>query len=139
MFLSPSRRGARLARRLVLGRLVAWGFPRTAPVVEAAVAVTAELAAIAIGHGRTPGRDFRLTLTLHPAADRVRVAVCDTRPDRLPPHPGMLGAPAADAEGGRGLLLVEALATAEGWTADDPVVKTVWAELRVGGTPTRAG
>ncbi|MGJ3561192.1 ATP-binding protein [Streptomyces sp. INA 01156] len=129
MLLSPTTRGARLARRLVVSQLLGWGVPHAAPVIEDAGAVAAELAANAIAHGRTPGRDFRLTLALVPASGRLRITVSDTRPDRLPPGPGTLSTPAPQAEGGRGLLLVEALAADWGWTADDAVIKTVWAEL----------
>lgn len=129
VLLSPTARGARLARRLVVSQLIGWGIPHTASVVEDAGAVTAELAANAIAHGRAPGRDFRLTLALVPTSGRLRIAVSDARPGRVPPRPGTLSAPPPEAEGGRGLLLVEALAADWGWTADDPVVKTVWAEL----------
>ncbi|MFI5567354.1 ATP-binding protein [Streptomyces sp. NPDC051740] len=129
VLLSPTTRGARLARRLVVSQILGWGIPHAEPVIEDAGAVTSELAANAIAHGRTTGRDFRLTLTLVPATGRLRIAVSDIRPDRLPPCPGTLGTPPPEAEGGRGLLLVEALAADWGWTADDPVIKTVWAEL----------
>ncbi|MFE1510167.1 ATP-binding protein [Streptomyces sp. NPDC058726] len=129
VLLSPTGRGTRLARRLVVSQLLGWGVPHAAPVMEDAGAVTSELAANAIVHGRTPGRDFRLTLKLVPVSGRLRIAVSDTRPDRLLPRPGTLSAPPPEAEGGRGLLLVEALAVDWGWTADDPVVKTVWAEF----------
>lgn len=129
VLLSSTRRGARLARNLVVSQLLDWGVPHAAPVIADAGAVTAELAANAIAHGRAAGRDFRLTLAFVPATSRLRVAVSDTRPDRLPPRPGALDVPSPEAEGGRGLLLVEALAADWGWTADDPVVKTVWAEF----------
>lgn len=97
--------------------------------MEDADAVTMELAANAIAHGRTPGGDFRLTLTLVPATGRLRITVSDTRPDRLPLRPGTLSTSPPEVEGGRGLLLVEALAADWGWMADDPVIKTVLAEL----------
>ncbi|WP_446034320.1 ATP-binding protein [Streptomyces olivaceus] len=129
VLLSSTRRGARLARSLAVSQLIDWGVPHAATVVADTGAVTAELAANAVAHGRAPGRDFRLTLALVPAAGRLRIAVSDTRPDLLPPRPGTLDVPSSEAEGGRGLLLVEALAADWGWTADDPVVKTVWAEL----------
>ncbi|MFF4864481.1 ATP-binding protein [Streptomyces sp. NPDC001231] len=129
VLLRPTTRGARFARRLVVSQLLGWGVPHTAPVIEDAGAFAAELAANAIAHGRTSGRDFRLTLGLVPASGRLRIAVSDTRPDRLPPRPGTVSAPPPEAEGGRGLLLVEALAVDWGWAADDPVVKTVWAGL----------
>lgn len=61
--LSSTRRGARLARLLVEQQLEEWGIPRTVPVTRALVAITAELAANAVTHGRTPGRDFEVRLS----------------------------------------------------------------------------
>lgn len=82
----------------------------------------AELATNAVTHARVPGRDFELRLTLCPTT--LRIEVSDARADREPaPRP-----PTPDSETGRGLLLVEALATTWG-TADRVVGKTVWAEL----------
>ncbi|MFE2278600.1 ATP-binding protein [Streptomyces sp. NPDC059454] len=112
-----------------MSQLLGWGVPHAASVIEDAGAGATELAANAIAHGRTPERDFRLVLSLVPVSGRLRIAVSDTRPDRLPPRPGALSAPPPEAEGGRGLLLVEALSVDWGWTADDLVNKTVWAEL----------
>lgn len=59
MLLSPTRLGARLARRLTERQLADWRQPS-----EAAEHIVAELAANAVQHGRVPGRDFRLTLVL---------------------------------------------------------------------------
>jgi hypothetical protein len=56
----------------------------------------------------------------------VRIKVSDTRTERKVPAPGDVAAPTADAESGRGLILVEALAQA--WGVVPRVVgKTVWA------------
>ncbi|GAB2470275.1 ATP-binding protein [Streptomyces incanus] len=121
VLLSPTPRGARLARLLATD----WMRDRDLPhrVAEAAEHLVAELAANAATHGRLAGRDFRLALldrdgTLH-------IKVTDTRGDDLPSR----RVPAPDAESGRGLLLVEALA--DRWGVDlGPVPrKTVWAEL----------
>lgn len=90
--------------------------------------VTAELATNAITHGSLPGRDFRLTLLLLPGS-AVRIEVTDTRPERRPPHPAAEPVP-ADAESGRGLLLVAAYAERWGCEARDAYTKTVWAEVR---------
>ncbi|MYU20853.1 ATP-binding protein [Streptomyces sp. SID8352] len=119
--LSPTPRGARLARLLATEQLRSWGLP-----LDPARQVVAELAANAATHGRVPGRDFRLLLLV--AADVLRVEVIDTCGD-LPPRPGR---PGRDAESGRGLLLVEALADRWGVVTGPAPRKTVWAELRLG-------
>ncbi|MGI5482434.1 ATP-binding protein [Streptomyces lavendofoliae] len=124
VLLSPTRRGARLARLLTSAQLADWGLPS-----EAAARIVAELAANAAFHGRVAGRDFRLDLSVEGGGARLRIAVTDTRGDRLPPGPGEVVAPGADAEGGRGLLIVEALADRWGFTAGPVPRKTVWAEL----------
>ena len=123
--LSATRRGARLARHLAVHQLDEWGIPYGSDVSEAAALIVAELAANAVTHARVPGRDFELRLAL--AAGTLRIEVSDARGDREPASKP----PAADSETGRGLLLVEALAT--DWGDDDRVIgKTVWAELPLG-------
>ncbi|MET9774759.1 ATP-binding protein [Streptomyces sp. NPDC006367] len=124
--LSPTPRGARLARLLATEQLRSWGLP-----LDPARLVIAELANNASAHGRVPGRDFRLAL--HVVGDTLRIEVTDTRGERIPE----LRAPAPDAESGRGLLLVEALAHRWGVTEGRFPRKTVWAELRC--TPPRPG
>jgi hypothetical protein len=59
------------------------------------------------------------------ALDRVRIAITDHAPD----VPVRVRSVDDDAEGGRGLFLVEHLATGWGSVADD-TAKTVWFELR---------
>ncbi|MFJ7997970.1 ATP-binding protein [Streptomyces sp. NPDC096310] len=126
--LSSSHRGARLARLLCAEQLDSWDIPRTVPASGSVVAVVvAELAANAVTHGRTPGRDFEVRLGR--GVDRVRVEVIDTRPDRLPRAPGISSPPAVESTGGRGLLLVAAYADRWGWGVRDPYTKTVWAEV----------
>lgn len=87
--------------------------------------IIAELAVNAATHGRVPGRDFRLTLYV--VSDTLRIEVTDTRGDQLP-QPQQ---PAPDAESGRGLLLLDALADRWGVTEGRFPRKTVWAELRL--------
>ncbi|MEU2428193.1 ATP-binding protein [Streptomyces sp. NPDC007861] len=123
--LSATRRGARLARHLAVHRLDAWGIPYDSELSDTAALIVAELAANAVTHGRVPGRDFELCLLL--SAPKLRIEVSDTRGERVPAPPGT---PAPDAETGRGLLLVVALATAWGVT-ERTVGKTVWAEVRL--------
>lgn len=123
--LSATRRGARLARRLAVQQLAEWGRPYDSAVSEAVAQVVAELAVNAVQHGRVPGRDFRLRLTLG-ADGLLRVEATDARADRLPPGP----ARAADdlAETGRGLVIVRALADRWGVDLAPAPCKTVWAE-----------
>ncbi|MGZ3100867.1 ATP-binding protein [Streptomyces sp. H72] len=116
--LSPTPRGARLARLLATEQLRSWGLP-----LDPARQLVAELANNAAAHGRVPGRDFRLTLYV--VGDTLRIEVTDTRPERLPDP----RTPPTDAESGRGLLLVEALADRWGVTEGRFPRKTVWAEL----------
>jgi anti-sigma regulatory factor (Ser/Thr protein kinase) len=126
---SATPRGARLARLLAVQQLDGWGFPYGTRLSETVAVVVAELAANAATHGRVAGRDFALTLALLGAAQTVRVEVADTRTEVWPSATPPPAAP--DAECGRGLLLVDALADRWGVTprADGPG-KVVWAELR---------
>ncbi|MFC8759302.1 ATP-binding protein [Streptomyces sp. NPDC057193] len=120
--LSATRRGARLARLLAVHQLHDWGVP--GPAAEAAELVVAELASNAALHGRVTGRDFEVRMEL--GDDHVRIELSDARGERRP-----LPAREPD-EGGYGLLLVAALATAWGvW--DRCVGKTVWATVALSG------
>ncbi|WP_256256265.1 ATP-binding protein [Streptomyces sp. MUSC 14] len=120
MRFTSTPRGARLARRLVSHRLDEWGHPYAGPANETLTLIAAELVANAVRHGHVPGRDFHLRLT--GAGTTLRLEVSDTRTERLPE----LRAP--QGEGGRGLLLVEALADKWGVTPRQPG-KSVWAEV----------
>jgi two-component sensor histidine kinase len=112
-----------------------WGFPPasdascTVALALALALVVAELAANAVRHGRLPGRDFGLRLTLDEASGLVRVEVVDAADTKSPP--AAPPSPAPDEESGCGLLLVTALATRWGFTPRHPVGKTVWAEVTV--------
>ncbi|UNZ21770.1 ATP-binding protein [Streptomyces sp. 891-h] len=126
VLLSPTRRGARLARLLTVAELGSRGLP-----TESVAQVVGELAANAALHGRVPGRSFRLRVRTADASGFVRVEVSDTRSERAldtasPPQP-----PAAEAESGRGLLLVAALSERWGVTYGPSPCKTVWAEIAV--------
>nr|WP_279352084.1 ATP-binding protein [Streptomyces endophytica] len=128
MRFTSSRRGARLARRLVSYRLDAWGHPYDGHANGTLTLITAELVANAVRHGHVPGRDFHLRLT---ATDRrLRVEVTDTRTERVPLLTRQ--EPAGDAESGWGLLIVVRMATR--WGVSPRVGapgKTVWAELHL--------
>ncbi|MEV7731216.1 ATP-binding protein [Streptomyces sp. NPDC088921] len=124
--LSATPRGARLARHLALNQLHDWGIPYDSPAADAIAVIVAELAANAVTHGRVPGRDFELRLSL--VTGSVRVEVTDTRGEL----PAAVRPPGPLDEGGRGLLLVEALA--DRWEVLDrelPPGKTVRAEVDV--------
>lgn len=120
VLLSPTRRGARLARLLATEQLRAWGLP-----LDAAQHIVGELAANAATHGRVSGRNFRLTLYV--VGDILRIEVTDTRGDRLP----RLQSPSPQGESGRGLVLVDALADRWGVSTGRTPRKTVWAEVTV--------
>ncbi|WP_240634683.1 MULTISPECIES: ATP-binding protein [Streptomyces] len=82
----------------------------------------------AVRYGHVRGRDFRVRLVLRDGV--VRVEVADGRTDRLP----VLREPTdeGEGEGGRGLLLVAAVA--ERWGVEPrpgAPYKVVWAEIRV--------
>ncbi|MCC9704091.1 ATP-binding protein [Streptomyces sp. MNU76] len=119
--------GARLARHLALNQLHAWGIRYGSEASERAAAVVAELAANAVTHGRVPGRDFELRLSLPTGS--LRIEVTDTRAERPPPGPGAVPPPQPLAESGRGLILVDALA--DRWEVQDrvPPGKTVLVEI----------
>ncbi|GGR46319.1 ATP-binding protein [Streptomyces roseolus] len=122
---SSTPRGARLARRLALHQLHQWGVPYDSELSETAGLIAAELAANAVTHGRVPGRDCELGLLYAPGL-HLRIDVSDTRGEC---RPAPAASPGPLDEGGRGLLLVGALATR--WEVLDrvPVGKTVRAEL----------
>ncbi|MET8982949.1 ATP-binding protein [Streptomyces sp. NPDC004539] len=130
--LSPTRRGARLARLLSAEQLRSWGLP-----LDPARLVIAELANNAVQHGRVPGRDF--LLLVQDLGGTLRIEVSDTRTDRLP-QPQL---PRPDAESGHGLTLVHALSTTWGVTEGPFPRKTVWAEIALPapepGTPCFGG
>ncbi|WP_030321494.1 ATP-binding protein [Streptomyces flavochromogenes] len=124
---SATRRGARLARMLAEVEAVAWGIPRGSAAFDALTLVVAELASNSGLHGRVPGRDFELRLLLAPGGSAVRVEVSDTHP-RRPEAPPAEHPPVPGEDGGRGLVIVDALALR--WGVRDRVGpgKTVWAD-----------
>ncbi|WP_406177722.1 ATP-binding protein [Streptomyces canus] len=124
ILLSPTPRGARLARLLAVEQLREWGL-----LLHPAEHIVAELAVNAATHGRVPGRDFRLTLYV--VGDTLRIEVTDTQGDRLP----RVELPALGAETGRGLVLVDALADRWGVAPGPRPRKTVWAEIDLSPDP----
>jgi anti-sigma regulatory factor (Ser/Thr protein kinase) len=121
---SATARGAHLARLFTVQRLAEWGWPPACTESRNVALVVAELAANAVTHGRVQGRGFGLTLVLESPV-MLRVEVADPRGERAPvAHPAL-----PTAEGGRGLLLVEALADGWGVECRPPSGKTVWARI----------
>lgn len=123
--------GARLARHLAVHRLHDWGIPYGSGASDTAALLVAELANNAVTHGRVPGRDFELRLSLDTYAYKrtLRVDVSDARGERRPLRPDEITVPNACSEDGRGLLLVAELA--DRWAVLDrvPVGKTVRVEV----------
>ncbi|WP_229701273.1 ATP-binding protein [Streptomyces camponoticapitis] len=139
MRFSSTPRGARLARRLAGERLDVWGIAYGSDAHDALTLIVAELCANAVCHGHVPGRDFRLGLTAARTVGGVSVGVevTDTRGEK-PPAPIPVGTPGPpdDEDGGRGLILVAALADDWGWYPRfDGPGKTVWATLGAGHNP----
>ncbi|MEU6348018.1 ATP-binding protein [Streptomyces sp. NPDC047072] len=130
--LSPTPRGARLARHLAVNQLHDWGVPHGSEASGRVAVIVAELAANAVTHGRVPGRDFELRLAL--VVGSVRVEVSDTV-SRVGEGPSIVVRhPRALDDGGRGLVLVDAVA--DRWEVLDrepPPGKTVRAEVDLPG------
>ncbi|MET8982505.1 ATP-binding protein [Streptomyces sp. NPDC004539] len=116
---TPTPRTIPLARRRVTDLLTRWGHPEAAPT---AALLTSELCTNAILHGRLPGRLYRVETSL--TAGSLRIAVTDPKGEALP----RTRTPAPDTTTGRGLLIVQRLASR--WAVETLTVgKTVWAEL----------
>lgn len=107
----------RRARAFVEAALAAWDVD---DLSEVAVLLTSEVAANAVLHARSV---YRLALELR-GGPEVRIEVAD-RSERLP----RVRLPALDAEGGRGLDLLDRLAASWG---SEPVAggKAVWFTVR---------
>ncbi|MFI6339433.1 ATP-binding protein [Streptomyces sp. NPDC050535] len=127
MQFTSSPRGARLARHLTVCRMAEWGYPPTSDTSATVSLLVAELAANAVQHGRLPGRDFHLRLTLDVRTRLIRIEVGDasTRQPRF----GSETVAGPEDESGRGLLLVAVLAARWGTAPRTPIGKTVWAEV----------
>jgi anti-sigma regulatory factor (Ser/Thr protein kinase) len=119
---SATPRGARLARHLAVGRLYAWGIPYGTDASDAVALVVAELAVNAVTHGRVPGRDFELRLSLVGGSVRVEVTDTHSGPSSLP-EPGGVEWPGSLDEHGRGLVLVAALADRWGGRGAEAVAR----------------
>jgi serine/threonine-protein kinase RsbW len=120
-FYRRERRSIPLVRQFVREALVDWACGL--PVDDVLLCVT-ELTTNALVHGVPPGRGFRIHLYWERDGGVLRIEVHDSGDGRVLAAP----APAPDAEGGRGLLLVAALADRWGVGERNPG-KIVWCEL----------
>ena len=116
----PVARTLPAVRRFTLDAIRVWGLGGLA---DAAALVVTELATNAVEHAGTP---FTVTLTRMPDGLLIRVA------DGLRVFPMAVGPVSTDDDGGRGLLLVSALAVGWGTTVEDGGGKAVWALVSVG-------
>lgn len=88
-------------------------------VLDTALLVASELVTNAIRYG-----EGDVALRCWPRLDGLRIEVSDRDPHRpRPADPGL------EAEGGRGLMVVAALAKTWGVLPTQPAGKTVWAEI----------
>lgn len=115
--LRPTTASAGIARELTVSWAHEWGVEALAD--DLALVVT-ELVANAVRHAGTD-----IEVRLFPLGDGVRLEVADNSTRSLRPRPATMM-----DEGGRGLLLVDALSARSGVDAD-ACGKRVWAELRV--------
>ncbi|WTZ46658.1 ATP-binding protein [Streptomyces sp. NBC_01390] len=122
-------------RRILRAYLRAWGMPGLA---DSATLALTELVSNVVRH--VPDRRGTVLLLRKSGGDGVRVEVSDTDA-RVPVFPGF--STAVDGEGGRGLLIVEAVTDRWGWhrTPSHPTHtgKTVWFECdaKNGDSPDR--
>lgn len=106
------------ARRLVLAVVREWDLQLTPEALEELALLCSEIIANAVRH--TPGPS---TVTVLWTGSRLRVEVTDTAPGLPAPRGCTL-----NAESGRGLMLIAAIATDWG-TTPTPTGKAVWFEM----------
>lgn len=123
MLFTSTPQGASLARRIMLKRLKWWGIDHDIPAL-----LIGELAANAVTHCRSGCEDFFLRIAVH--GRTLRIEVADKCRDERP----VVVKPSDDCESGRGMLLVDALATAWG-VAERAGSKTVWCECAAHPSP----
>ncbi len=104
-----------------------WGLNALAETVEL---VVSELVTNAIEATQAIRSVCPVRLWVQSDGSRIMLMVGDASP-----HPPRRLDPAGDTEGGRGLLLVEALSSGWGWcaTRERGTAKVVWAEIRESG------
>lgn len=120
-FFRRERRSVPAARQFAHAYLAEWGLAGTERGADVLVCVS-ELATNALVHGVPPGRQFRLLLRCDGYSLRVEVHDSGGGIPRVDTHPDDTD------EGGRGLLLVSALADKWG-VGERDFGKVVWAEF----------
>lgn len=118
-FYRRERRSVPLVRQFARQALLDWAYGSR---IDDVLLCVSELATNALVHGVPPGRGFRIQL--YWTQGILRIELHDSGDGEVLAVPG----PAPDAEGGRGLLLVGALADAWGVGERNPG-KTVWCEF----------
>lgn len=108
-----------MARRELGTALTAWGLGE---LEDSASLVLTELLSNAVRHARVSGRQIETRFVAQP--DGLRIEVHDASPD--PPEPRT---PEPESCGGRGLILVDALADNWGVSERNGPGKIVWADL----------
>lgn len=122
--LSVGPEAAKAARDFTASTLREWQLD---DLVYEAVLIASELVTNAIRHGRCClGADDGVELAWQRQAARVICMVTDRSPS-----PPVLGSVDQDAESGRGLQVVQAVAAAWGWMMLSATSKAVWATLIV--------
>lgn len=111
------------ARRLVRDAIRAWGLPVDSDVADVAFLLTSEVVANAVTHG-SESASATIRLSVDGAEGRLLVEVDDTSFD----PPVVRNDPPSGSEHGRGMLLVDALASAWGYRFI-PTGKTVYFTL----------
>lgn len=120
--LSIGPEAAKAARDFTMSTLQEWQLDE---LVQEAVLIASELVTNAVRHGGG-GIDDGVELAWQRQAARVICLVTDGSP--VPP---VLGSADFDAESGRGLQVVQALAAAWGWMMLSATSKAVWAALTI--------
>jgi anti-sigma regulatory factor (Ser/Thr protein kinase) len=124
IFLSVAPEAAKAARDFTKATLAEW---QLEDLITEAVLIASELVTNAIRHGGCCGEGAPVELAWQRQASRVICMVTDCNA-----RPPVLGAADQDAESGRGLQVVAALAATWGWMMLGATSKAVWAALTTG-------